>query len=119
MSDGRSAMAQTARVRLGEAIRSRCAEFGVEGTIEAISPGPAITVFELQPAPGVKVSQVVNLQDDLALALKAESVRIDRLPGRSTLRIEVPNRQRSIIRLETLLADDHYPKTPSVLTTAI
>ena len=48
----------------------RCAEFGVEGTIEGISPGPVITVFELQPAPGVKVSQIVNLQDDLALALR-------------------------------------------------
>jgi S-DNA-T family DNA segregation ATPase FtsK/SpoIIIE len=75
-------------VRLGEAIRQRCAEFGVDGSIEGISPGPIITVFEFQPAPGVKVAQIVNLQDDLALALRAESVRIDRMPGRSTLGIE-------------------------------
>src|SRR5690606_15012764 len=68
-------------IRLGEAIRARCAEFGVEGTIEGASPGPVITVFEFQPAPGVKVSQIVNLQDDLALAMRAESVRIERLPG--------------------------------------
>ena len=86
-------------VRLGEAIRSRCHEFGVEGTIEGIGPGPVITVFEFQPAPGVKVSQIVNLQDDLALALKAESVRIDRIPGRSTLGVEVPNPRRGMIRL--------------------
>jgi DNA segregation ATPase FtsK/SpoIIIE, S-DNA-T family len=119
MGEGRSAQDEVELVRLGEMIRSRCAEFGVDGTVEAISPGPVITVFELQPAPGVKVSQVVNLQDDLALALKAESVRIDRMPGRSTLGIEVPNRQRSIIRLGTLLADERFRKSPSVLTMAI
>jgi DNA segregation ATPase FtsK/SpoIIIE, S-DNA-T family len=119
MGEGRSAADEVELVRLGEMIRSRCAEFGVEGTVEAISPGPVITVFELQPAPGVKVSQVVNLQDDLALALKAESVRIDRMPGRSTLGIEVPNRQRSIIRLGNMLADERFRKSPSVLTMAI
>ncbi len=106
-------------VRLAETIRSRCAEFGVEGTIEGISPGPVITVFEFQPAPGVKVSQIVNLQDDLALALKAESVRIDRIPGRSTLGIEVPNRKRQIIRLGHLLEQDEFRKSPSLLTMAI
>ncbi|HEY0513647.1 MAG TPA: DNA translocase FtsK 4TM domain-containing protein, partial [Thermoanaerobaculia bacterium] len=119
MGEGRSAQDEIELVRLGETIRSRCAEFGVEGTVEAISPGPVITVFEFQPAPGVKVSQIVNLQDDLALALKAESVRIDRMAGRSTLGIEVPNRQRSIIRLGTLLADERFRKSPSVLTMAI
>jgi DNA segregation ATPase FtsK/SpoIIIE, S-DNA-T family len=119
MGDGRSAQDEVELVRLGETIRSRCAEFGVDGTVEAISPGPVITVFEFQPAPGVKVSQIVNLQDDLALALKAESVRIDRMAGRSTLGIEVPNRQRSIIRLGSLLADERFRKSPSVLNMAI
>ncbi len=106
-------------VRLGEIIRQRCAEFGVEGTVEGISPGPVITVFEFQPAPGVKVSQIVNLQDDLALALRAESVRIDRIPGRSTLGIEVPNPKRAMIRLGAMLADERFRKSPSVLTLAI
>ncbi|HEV3457342.1 MAG TPA: DNA translocase FtsK, partial [Thermoanaerobaculia bacterium] len=119
LADGRSAADETELVRLGESIRSRCAEFGVEGSIEAISPGPVITVFEFQPAPGVKVSHIVNLQDDLALALKAESVRIERLPGRSTLGLEVPNRERSIIRLGSLLADERFRKSPSVLTMAL
>jgi S-DNA-T family DNA segregation ATPase FtsK/SpoIIIE len=119
IDDGKGRVDREELMRLGEAIRSRCAEFGVEGTIEAISPGPVITVFELQPAPGVKVSQVVNLQDDLALALRAESVRIDRMAGRSTLGIEVPNRTRSIIRLGSLLADDRFKKSPSVLTMAL
>jgi S-DNA-T family DNA segregation ATPase FtsK/SpoIIIE len=119
LGDGKSAADEAELVRLGDAIRSRCAEFGVEGSIEAISPGPVITVFEFQPAPGVKVSHIVNLQDDLALALKAESVRIERLPGRSTLGLEVPNRERGIIRLGSLLADERFRKAPSVLTMAI
>jgi S-DNA-T family DNA segregation ATPase FtsK/SpoIIIE len=76
-------------------------------------------VFELQPAPGVKVSQIVNLQNDLALALRAESVRIDRVPGRSTLGIEVPNVDRRTIALGPLLADDRFLRSPSVLTLAL
>lgn len=106
-------------VQLGEVIRARCAEFGVEGTVEGISPGPVVTIFEFQPAPGVKVSQIVNLQDDLALALKAESVRIDRMPGRSTLGMEVPNETRGVIRLGHLLSQDGFAKSRSVLTMAI
>jgi S-DNA-T family DNA segregation ATPase FtsK/SpoIIIE len=106
-------------VRLGQTIQERCAQFGVQGTIDGISPGPVITVYEFQPAPGVKVSQIVSLQDDLALALKAESVRIDRLAGRSTLGIEVPNDQRSIIRLGWLLADKRFAKARSPLTMAL
>ncbi len=106
-------------IRLGEVIRQRCSEFGVEGTIEGIAPGPVITVFEFQPAPGVKVSQIINLQDDLALALKAESVRIDRLPGRSTLGIEVPNDTRSTIHLGYLLQREEFQASRSRLTMAI
>ena len=116
---GRRSVDEDALVRLGETIRSRCAEFGVEGSVEGISPGPVITVYEFQPAPGVKVSQIVNLQDDLALALKAESVRIERLAGRSTLGIEVPNETRDVIRLGNLLSDPRFRKSPSILTLAL
>ena len=104
---------------LGELICARCAEFGVEGTVEGISPGPVITVFEFQPAPGVKVAQIVNLQDDLALSLKAEAIRIERMPGRSTLGIEVPNRHRTIIPLGSLLADSTFRDGKSPLTMAL
>ncbi len=106
-------------VRLGEVIRGSAAHFGIEGTIEGISPGPVITVYEFQPAPGIKVSRIVNLQDDLALALKAESVRIERLPGRSTLGVEVPNSRRSTIRLGHLLDTEKFKRSPSVLTVAL
>lgn len=119
MGESKNPLAEAELVRLGETIRNRCAEFGVEGSIEGITPGPVITVFELQPAPGVKVSHVVNLQDDLALALKAESVRIDRMAGRSTLGLEVPNKERSVIRLGNLLVDERFQKAPSVLTMAL
>ena len=106
-------------VRLGELIRQRCLEFGVEGTVAGISPGPIVTIFEFQPAPGVKVSQIVSLQDDLALALRAEAVRIERLPGRSTLGIEVPNTERALIHLGYLLEQDAFRKSPSPLTIAL
>jgi S-DNA-T family DNA segregation ATPase FtsK/SpoIIIE len=105
--------------RRAEAIRERCGEFGVEGSVDGVSPGPVITTYEFQPAPGVKVSQIVNLQDDLALALKAESVRIDRLAGRSTLGMEVPNAKRQIIRLGTLLSRPEFQRAPSPLTMAL
>ncbi len=106
-------------MRQGERLQQAAHEFGVEGTIEGVGPGPVITVFEFQPAPGVKVSRIVNLQDDLALAMKAESVRIDRMPGRSTLGMEVPNKKRSVIHLGTLLADDAFKRAKSPLTMAI
>lgn len=106
-------------VQQGETIESACREFGVDGTVVGIEPGPVITVSEFQPAAGVKVSRVVGLQDDLALALKAESVRIDRMPGRSTMGIEVPNNKRSIIHLGTLLDDDKFRRAPSPLTMAL
>ena len=106
-------------VHLGEVIRQSFEHFGIQGTIEGISPGPVITVYEFQPAPGIKVSRIVNLQDDLALALKAESVRIDRMPGRSTLGLEVPNDTRSIIHLGRLLDDERFQGAPSKLTMAL
>ncbi len=106
-------------VRLGDVIRDSASHFGIDGTIEGISPGPVITVYEYQPAPGIKVSRIVGLQDDIALALKAESVRIERLPGRSTLGVEVPNGKRSIIHLGYLFAQEKFRRSPSPLTVAL
>ncbi len=106
-------------IRLGELIRRSCEQFGVQGSVEGINPGPVITVFEFKPAPGVKMSQIVNLQDDLALALRADSVRIDRLAGRATLGIEVPNKNRALIRLGPILAADEFRRSPSPLTMAL
>ncbi len=106
-------------MRRGELIAKSSSEFGVEGSVVGVSPGPVITVYEFQPAPGVKVSRIVGLQDDLALALKAESVRIDRIPGHSTLGIEVPNKKRSLIHLGNLMDNELFRQAPSVLTVAL
>ena len=72
-------------------------EFKVKGTVTGFQPGPVVTVYEFQPDPGVPVAKVLSLEEDLALGLKAEKVRIDRIPGRSLVGIEVPNHRREVI----------------------
>ena len=78
-------------LEIGHLIEARCREFSVEGEVTAYHPGPVVTTFEFKPSAGVKYAKVVNLGDDLALALKAESIRIERISGSSTVGIEVPN----------------------------
>lgn len=90
--------------REGEVIEDALAQFNIVAQVVEVERGPAITMYELELAPGTKVSKVVSLSDDLAMALKAASVRVVApLPGRSTVGIEVPNRQRSFVRLRELL----------------
>jgi S-DNA-T family DNA segregation ATPase FtsK/SpoIIIE len=72
-------------------------EFKVKGVVAGMQPGPVVTVYEFQPDPGVPVSKVLGLEEDLALGLQAEKVRVDRIPGRSLVGIEVPNRHREVI----------------------
>ncbi|HSN68606.1 MAG TPA: DNA translocase FtsK 4TM domain-containing protein, partial [Thermoanaerobaculia bacterium] len=86
-------------LELGHLIEDRCKEFSVEGEVTAYHPGPVVTTFEFKPSAGVKYARVVNLGDDLALALRAESIRIERISGSSTVGIEVPNAKREIIAL--------------------
>jgi S-DNA-T family DNA segregation ATPase FtsK/SpoIIIE len=94
-------------------------EFAVEGKVVAIHPGPVVTTFEFAPEAGVRYSKVVGLVDDLCLGLKAESIRIDRIPGRSTVGIEVPNRHQEVIFPRELLASDKFRNTRSKLTLAL
>ncbi len=91
------------RARLVEA---KCKEFGVAGAIVEIHPGPVVTTYEFKPDAGVKYAKVVSLADDLALALEAESVRIDRMGGRGTVGIEIPNEEREMIGLRQVLDSD-------------
>ncbi|MFH1596832.1 MAG: DNA translocase FtsK 4TM domain-containing protein [Pseudomonadota bacterium] len=94
--------------------------FGVEGRVTAIMTGPVVSRFELEPAPGVKISKVTGLADDLALALKALSIRIVApVPGKGVMGIEVPNPKRQVVTLRELLADAAYQKSPSRLTLAL
>lgn len=100
-------------------LASKCAEFDVHGKVLQIHPGPVVTTFEFKPDPGVKYSKITNLSDDLCLAMKAESVRIDRIPGKNTVGIEVPNRDRRIIYLREILASAAYQQSSSRLTLAL
>ncbi len=94
--------------------------FGVEGRVTAIMTGPVVSRFELEPAPGVKISKVTGLADDLALALKALSIRIVApVPGKGVMGIEVPNPKRQVVALRELLTDASYQKSPSRLTLAL
>ena len=95
-------------------------DFGIEAEVEAVHPGPVITRFELQPAPGVKVSQIVNLSKDLARALSAISVRVvEVIPGKTTIGLEVPNEHREMVRLSETLKSPAYEKASSPLTLAL
>ena len=89
-------------------LEEKTAEFEVEGAVQQIHPGPVVTTFEFKPEPGVKYSRITGLGDDLCLALKAESVRIDRIPGKSTVGIEVPNDERATIMLREMLESSEY-----------
>jgi S-DNA-T family DNA segregation ATPase FtsK/SpoIIIE len=89
-------------------VEEKAREFEVVGTIQQIHPGPVVTTFEFKPEPGVKYSRIIGLGDDLCLALEADSVRIDRIPGKSTVGIEVPNNARSTIMLRELVESHEY-----------
>ena len=94
--------------------------FGIEGKVTEIHPGPVVTMYEFEPAPGVKVARIVNLSDDLALALKAASIRIVApLPGKSVVGVEVPNRYRETVSLKEVLTSEAYTHSRSKLTLAL
>ena len=107
-------------VAQSEKLESTLRHFGVEGKVTAIIPGPVVSRFELEPAPGVKISKVTGLTDDLALALKALSIRIVApVPGKAVIGIEIPNPKRQVVALREILADAAYQKSSSRLTIAL
>lgn len=94
--------------------------FGVEGIVTEVRPGPVVTMYEFEPAPGTKVARIVNLADDLALALKATSLRIVApLPGKSVVGIEVPNRSRETVSLKEVVMSEAFRRARSRLTLAL
>jgi DNA segregation ATPase FtsK/SpoIIIE, S-DNA-T family len=103
-------------IERAQKLATKCAEFDVLGRVLQIHPGPVVTTFEFKPDPGVKYSRITNLADDLCLGLRAESVRIDRVPGKNTVGIEVPNTSRRIIALKEILASTAFQRAPSRLT---
>jgi DNA segregation ATPase FtsK/SpoIIIE, S-DNA-T family len=100
-------------------LEEKCREFSVEGSVAQIHPGPVVTTFEFKPDAGVKYSKITGLADDLCLAMQAESVLIDRIPGKSTVGIQIPNKTREQISLRELLESDVYQRSTSKLTIAL
>ncbi|MBN2123501.1 MAG: DNA translocase FtsK [Deltaproteobacteria bacterium] len=98
----------------------KLADFGVEGEVVEILPGPVITMYEFKPAPGIKISKIAGLSDDLALALRAPSVRIVApIPGKAAIGIEIPNNQRQFVYLQEILSSSAYKDSPHRLTIAL
>ncbi|MBI4183611.1 MAG: DNA translocase FtsK 4TM domain-containing protein [Proteobacteria bacterium] len=108
------ALAQNARL-----LESVLEDFGVEGRIVKVRPGPVVALYELEPAPGTKTSRVIGLADDIARSMSAVSVRVAVIPGRNVIGIELPNARRETVYLRDLLAADEFEKAPSKLTLAL
>jgi len=98
------------------AIELKCQEFEVNGQVTQINPGPVVTTFEFKPEAGIKYSRITGLGDDLCLALRAESILIERIPGKSTVGIEVPNPHRETIALRDIIEAPEFSHSPAKLT---
>jgi DNA segregation ATPase FtsK/SpoIIIE, S-DNA-T family len=100
-------------------IKSKFEEFNVRGSVTQINPGPVVTTFEFKPEAGVKYSRITTLTEDLCLGLQAESILIERIPGKPTVGIEVPNTKRETISLRQILESEEFLNSPSHLTVAL
>jgi S-DNA-T family DNA segregation ATPase FtsK/SpoIIIE len=112
-------MDKTRLFEKAKTLQGKSGEFGVLGSVVEIHPGPVVTTYEFKPDAGVKYSKIVGLADDLALALEAESIRIDRISGRGTVGIEIPNEVRETIFLREILEGDAFNKSSARLTLAL
>ncbi len=108
-----------ALIEMSKLITAKCQEFRVRGEVVNIRTGPVITTYEFRLDSGVKIAAVQNLAEDLALALRTESVRIERIPGRATVGIEVPNPDPEVIRLRQLITVPEFQRAQSLLTLSL
>ncbi len=115
-STGPSEDSLQANARLLESVLD---EYGVQGTIRDIRPGPVVTLYELEPAPGIRSARVIGLADDVARSLSVTAVRIATVPGRNVIGIEVPNAKRETVFLSELLGSEAYEKHPARLALAL
>lgn len=97
--------------QLSQQLEQKLVNFGVKGRVIGISPGPVVTTYEYSPAPGIKINKISGLSDDLALGLKAKSVRVaGSIPGKAALGIEIPNKNRQIVPVRDLIGSEEYRK---------
>jgi S-DNA-T family DNA segregation ATPase FtsK/SpoIIIE len=104
---------------IAQELTEKTKEFNVTGRVMHICQGPVVTTYEFKPDPGVKYSRITSLSDDLCLALKAESIRIDRIPGKAYVGIEVPNHDRETIYLREVIESRKFKESNSLLTIAL
>ncbi len=106
--------------KISKQLEQKLRNFGVSGKVVGISPGPVVTTYEYAPAPGVKINKIVGLADDLALGLKAKSVRVvGSVPGKAALGVEIPNEDRKIVYIRDLIGSDNYRKSNNKLSIAL
>jgi S-DNA-T family DNA segregation ATPase FtsK/SpoIIIE len=116
----RSALDKEAFLTTAEKLRAKLADFGISGEVVEIRPGPVVTMYEFLPGPGIKVSKIAALQDDLAMAMEAMRVRIVApIPGKGVVGIEVPNRDRETVYLKEIAEQDVFQKSASRLTMCV
>ena len=115
--DNRKDAADTENLRMqSKLLEKKLDDFGVDGKVVTVTPGPVITTFEYEPAPGVKINKIVNLTDDLSLALRAASIRIVApIPGKAVIGIEIPNSVRETVRFKEVVVSNAFEKSKSKL----
>ena len=117
--DERSEFDEVELQRLAQVLTGKCAEFDVRGAVTQINPGPVVTTFEFKPEAGIKLSRITSLNEDLSLALKAESVLIERMSGKSTVGMQVPNANRETIWLREVIESQEFSGSKSRTTLAL
>ena len=117
--DDHSAINEAELKVLAQVLAEKCGEFDVRGQVVQINPGPVVTTFEFKPEAGIKYSRITNLCDDLCLALRAESILIERMAGKSTVGIQVPNHERETIWLREVVEAQEFLGSKSKLTLAL
>jgi S-DNA-T family DNA segregation ATPase FtsK/SpoIIIE len=117
--DGQNVIDEDELKTLADVLTKKYAEFEVHGQVVQINPGPVVTTFEFKPEAGIKYSRITSLTEDLCLALRAESILVERMPGKSTVGIQVPNREREVIRLREIIESPQFTGAKSKLTLAL
>ncbi len=100
-------------------LEKKLRDFGIQGKVSQVQAGPVVTMYEFEPAPGVKIQRVVSLAEDLSLSMKAQSTRIAPIPGKAAIGIEVPNRQRETVSLKDIINSDGFRRSGTNLTLAL
>ncbi|MBN1594755.1 DNA translocase FtsK, partial [candidate division FCPU426 bacterium] len=117
---GNAALTESYFQQMSQTLENALGQFGVAAKVVEVCPGPVVTRYELQPSPGVKVNRIISLADDIALAMKAEHVRIEApIPGKGAVGIEIPNQEKQIVVLKEFVARREFQEAASVLAFAV